>query len=76
QESVVFFRQREVTRLAIVGFSFGADLLLECAAVDGLFDAGVAFCPTVPTAGARTRIPTLLVFGGNDDVAPPETVRK
>ncbi|CAM9327383.1 unnamed protein product [Ectocarpus sp. 12 AP-2014] len=74
KESVVFFRQREVTRLAVVGFCLGADILLECAAIDGLFDAGVAFYPTAPSAGARTRIPTLLVFGGNDDASPPETV--
>ncbi|CBN74874.1 conserved unknown protein [Ectocarpus siliculosus] len=76
KESVVFFRQREVTRLAVVGFCLGADVLLECAAIDGLFDAGVAFYPTAPSAGARTRIPTLLVFGGNDDASPPETAIK
>ncbi|CAN0450315.1 unnamed protein product, partial [Ectocarpus sp. 8 AP-2014] len=76
QEAVVFFRQREVTRLAVVGFCLGADILLECAAIDGLFDAGVAFYPTAPSAGARTRIPTLLVFGGNDGASPPETAIK
>lgn len=30
----MFFRQRGVTRLAVVGFCFGADILLECAAID------------------------------------------
>eukprot|EP00752_Nemacystus_decipiens_P006329 g5705.t1 len=74
KESVMFFRQRGVTRLAVVGFCFGADILLECAAIDGLFDAGVAFYPTGPSVGGRTRIPTLILFGGNDDLAPPETV--
>lgn len=34
QESVIFFRQGGVTRLAVVGFCFGADILLECAAID------------------------------------------
>jgi len=39
-----------------------------------LFDAGVAFYPTGPAAGGRTRIPTLFLFGGNDDIASPEAV--
>lgn len=39
-----------------------------------MFDAGVAFYPTGPAAGGRTRIPTLFLFGGNDDIASPEAV--
>lgn len=74
KESVLFFRQRGVTRLAAVGFCFGADILSECATLNGLFHAGVAFYPTCPSAGAPTRIPTLFVFGGEDASSPPEVV--
>lgn len=33
QESLVFLRERGVTRLAAVGLSFGAEIVLECAAL-------------------------------------------
>ncbi|CAM9493793.1 unnamed protein product [Ascophyllum nodosum] len=74
KESAIFFQERGFTRLAALGFSFGAEILLECAALDKLFDAGVACYPTNPSAGARTCIPTLFILAGEDESASPQAV--
>lgn len=49
-------------------------LSLHSSDAQNFFDAGVAFYPTAPSVGMRTRVPTLFVFGGSDEYTLPQAV--
>ncbi len=77
----------DAQRIAVVGFSQGADGALAAAASpsgaahgmpDGLaFRAAAAFYPPCANqAGRRLAIPTLIVVGGADDVTPAADCRR
>ena len=58
--------------IAVVGFSQGADTALAIAAGETRVRAAAAFYPPCANrAGARLRVPTLIVIGGRDEVTPP-----
>ena len=57
--------------IAVVGFSQGADTALAIAAGEARVTAAAAFYPPCANrAGARLRVPTLIVVGAQDEVTP------
>jgi len=76
QGCISILRNFGASKVGVVGFCWGGELALYCSTIEGLVDTAVGFYPTWmhPQDGARVSMPSLFIFGQQDELLPTRQV--